>query len=146
MRKGDDKLRKLVIYADGAARGNPGPAGVGVVIADGQGEVLRQLSAYIGRATNNVAEYKALLLALREAAKLQAEEIEIRLDSQLLKRQLRGEYKVKSRRLRPLYEQVQALLSPYGSVTIVHIPRQGNRQADRLANRAIKVALKGRSG
>lgn len=144
MREGGDELRKLVIYADGAARGNPGPAGVGVVIADGQGEVLRRLSAYIGRATNNVAEYRALLLALQEAAKLQAEEIEIRLDSELVKRQLKSEYKVRSRRLRPLHKRVQALLSSYDRVSIVHIPRQGNKEADKLANRAIEVALKGR--
>jgi len=141
MPKEGNEPGKLVIYTDGAARGNPGPAGVGVVIADGQGEVLKRLSAYIGRATNNVAEYEALLLALKAAAKLQAAEIEIRLDSQLLKRQLRGEYKVRSRRLRPLYEEVQALLSAYDRVSIVHIPRERNREADRLANRAIALAL-----
>ena len=132
--------RRLVIYADGAARGNPGPAGIGVVIEDERGRVLKEVSQFVGRKTNNQAEYMALIRGLEEAAEYQADAVLIRLDSELLVHQLRGEYKVKSPLLKPLISQVQELLARYRVVGIEHIERDYNRAADRLANRAIDAA------
>ena len=134
------RIRRLVIYADGAARGNPGPAGIGVVIEDERGRVLKEVSQFIGRKTNNQAEYMALIQGLEVAAEYQADAIQIRLDSELLVRQLRGEYKVKSPLLKPLKNKVQKLLARYRVVGIEHIERRYNRAADRLANRAIDAA------
>ena len=133
-------MRRLVIYADGAARGNPGPAGIGIVIEDERGRVLKELSQFAGQKTNNQAEYIALIQGLAAAAEYQAEAILVRLDSELLVRQLRGEYKVKSPLLKPLRNKVQKLLARYKVVGIEHIERQYNRAADRLANRAIDAA------
>ena len=133
-------MRRLVIYADGAARGNPGPAGIGVVIEDERGRVLKELSQFVGRKTNNQAEYTALIQGLEAAAEYQAAAIQIRLDSELLVHQLKGEYKVKSPLLKPLRNQAQKLLARYKVVGIEHIEREYNRAADRLANRAIEAA------
>ena len=133
-------MRGLVIYADGAARGNPGPAGIGVVIEDERGRVLKEVSQFVGHKTNNQAEYIALIQGLEAAAEYQAEAVQVRLDSELLVHQLRGEYKVKSSLLKPLRNKVQTLLARYKVVGIEHIERQYNRAADRLANRAIDVA------
>jgi ribonuclease HI len=133
-------MRRLVIYADGAARGNPGPAGIGVVIEDERGRVLKEVSRFVGRKTNNQAEYLALIQGLEAAAEYQADAIQIRLDSELLVHQLKGEYKVKSPLLKPLRNQAQKLLAKYKVVGIEHIERQYNRAADRLANRAIDTA------
>jgi ribonuclease HI len=133
-------MRRLVIYADGAARGNPGPAGIGVVIEDEQGRVLKELSQFVGRKTNNQAEYMALIQGLEVAAEYQADAIQIRLDSELLVHQLKGEYRVKSPLLKPLRNKVQKLLARYKVVGIEHIERAYNRAADRLANRAIDTA------
>ncbi len=133
-------MRRLVIYADGAARGNPGPAGIGVVIEDERGRVLKELSQFVGRKTNNQAEYMALIQGLEAAAEYQANAVQVRLDSELLVHQLRGEYKVKSPLLKPLRNKVQKLLAKYKVVGIEHIERQYNRAADRLANRAIDTA------
>jgi ribonuclease HI len=133
-------MRRLVIYADGAARGNPGPAGIGVVIEDERGRVLKEVSQFVGRKTNNQAEYMALIQGLEEAAEYQADAVLVRLDSELLVHQLKGEYKVKSPLLKPLRNQAQRLLARYKVVGIEHIERQYNRAADRLANRAIDAA------
>jgi ribonuclease HI len=133
-------MRRLVIYADGAARGNPGPAGIGVVIEDERGRVLKELSQFVGQKTNNQAEYIALIQGLETAAEYQADAVQVRLDSELLVRQLRGEYKVKSPLLKPLRNKVQKLLARYKVVGIEHIERAYNRAADRLANRAIDTA------
>ena len=134
------KVRRLVIYADGAARGNPGPAGIGVVIEDERGRVLREVSQFIGRKTNNQAEYMALIRGLEVAAEYPADAVQVRLDSELLVHQLKGEYKVKSPLLKPLRNKVQKLLTRYKVVGIEHIERQYNRAADRLANQAIDTA------
>ncbi len=134
------KMRRLVIYADGAARGNPGPAGIGVVIEDERGRVLKELSQFVGRKTNNQAEYIALIQGLEAAAEYKADAVQVRLDSELLVHQLRGEYKVKSPLLKPLRNKAQELLARYKVVGIEHIERQYNRAADRLANRAIDTA------
>ncbi len=133
-------MRRLVLYADGAARGNPGPAGIGVVIEDERGRVLKELSQFVGQKTNNQAEYLALIQGLEAAAEYQAEAVQIRVDSELLAYQLKGEYKVKSPLLKPLRRKVQELLAGYKVVGIEHIERQYNRAADRLANRAIDAA------
>jgi ribonuclease HI len=136
-------MRRLVIYADGASRGNPGPAGIGVVIEDERGRVRKEVSQFVGRKTNNQAEYMALIQGLQVAAEYQADAIQVRLDSELLVRQLKGEYKVKSPLLKPLRNKVQKLLAGYKVVGIEHIERQYNRAADRLANRAIDAASSG---
>jgi ribonuclease HI len=133
-------MRRLIIYADGAARGNPGPAGIGVVIEDERGRVLKEVSQFIGRKTNNQAEYMALIQGLEAAAEVQADAVLVRLDSELLVHQLKGEYKVKSPLLKPLKNQAQVLLARYKVVGIEHVERQYNRAADRLANRAIDAA------
>jgi ribonuclease HI len=133
-------MRRLIIYADGAARGNPGPAGIGVVIEDERGRVLKEVSQFVGQKTNNQAEYMALIQGLEAAVEYQADAVQLRLDSELLVRQLRGEYKVKSPLLKPLRNQVQRLLARYKVVGIEHIERQYNRAADRLANQAIDAA------
>jgi ribonuclease HI len=133
-------MQRLVIYADGAARGNPGPAGIGAVIEDERGRILKEISQFVGHKTNNQAEYMALIQGLEAAAEYQADAVQVRLDSELLVHQLRGEYKVKSPLLKPLRNKVRKLLAGYKVVGIEHIERQYNRAADRLANRAIDAA------
>ncbi len=138
---------RLVIHIDGAARGNPGPAGIGVMLEAGDGLLHRAFCQYIGKATNNVAEYKALLLALREAGKLQPAVVKIRSDSELLVRQIQGRYRVRNPRLAELYAQALNLIRQLSTtscrLSVEHIGRELNRQADALANRAIDEALSG---
>lgn len=129
----------LVIHIDGASKGNPGPAGVGAVIHDTHGRLLVQLSSYIGRATNNQAEYKALITALDYAAKLKAVHITIRTDSQLVAEHIKGNYRVRNRGLMPLYQEAMRLLSSFQTYSIEYIPRFLNTEADALANDAIKT-------
>lgn len=122
---------------DGASRGNPGPAGIGVVLeVDGDSRPI-ECSEYIGEATNNVAEYRALLLALSEAEKLSPSSLTILSDSELLVRQLNGEYRVKSDLLKPLYQEACRRLRGFPGARILHVEREENQAADRLANRAI---------
>lgn len=129
--------KRLTIRSDGASRGNPGPAGIGVSLhVEGEPEA-REYYAYIGETTNNVAEYKALLLGLDEAEKLAPAAVTVLADSELLVRQLNGQYKVKSEGLRPLFLDASRRLRAFPSVRVAHIPREENRDADRLANRAI---------
>jgi len=134
------KTRKISIYIDGAARGNPGPAGAGVVIVDEQGEVLREIYKFLGEVTNNIAEYHALIYGLQEALMLKADEIAIYTDSQLVGRQLKGEYKVKNRDLKRLFDQALHLLSGFSEYRVHCIDRTSNKNADRLANKAINLA------
>lgn len=129
-------MKALNIYIDGAAKGNPGPAGIGVVVCDGDGYVLKNISKFIGEATNNVAEYTALIYALREALILKANEVRIWTDSELLYKQLKGDYKVKHLNLKPLFEQIKHLSGSFKSFEIRHISRNNNRGADKLANQA----------
>lgn len=133
-------MKQLEIYIDGASKGNPGPAGVGVVVCDGS-RVVKNISEYIGDTTNNVAEYSALICALKQAAALKAESIIINTDSQLLYRQLKKEYRIKDERLRVLYQEAMDLIGPFKSVSLKNIPRQENQGADRLAGLAIKGRL-----
>jgi len=133
----------LTIYVDGASRGNPGPAGIGIVIEDEKGITKAKISGYIGETTNNQAEYKALIMGLREAAKLKAEHVDIRTDSKLLAEQIQGNYKVRNANLRLLFQQVKQLLADFESFTIAFIPRYQNATADALANQALDRHSKG---
>ena len=134
--------KRLTIYSDGASRGNPGPAAIGVLIEDESKRMKAQLSHYIGRTTNNQAEYHALLAGLREAAKLGAKHVDIKLDSELVVRQIQGKYKVKSASLKPLQSQIAQLLKEFTSFSLEHIPRWQNKAADALANQALDKWLK----
>jgi ribonuclease HI len=137
-------MKELEIYIDGASKGNPGPSGIGVVIVS-QGETIRNLSSYIGKATNNFAEYTALIYALEEALILKARVLTVKTDSQLLARQLNKLYKVKNENIMGLYNQALHLLSGFEVVTIKHIPREENKGADKLATSAINRELRKRS-
>ncbi len=130
----------LAIYIDGASRGNPGPAGIGIVLKDGAGRVVAEISEFIGRATNNVAEYRALIRGLEEAATLAARHVTVRSDSELLVRQLTGEYKVKSPDLSPLHLEANRLLKAFPKSAVEQIPRGENAAADALANRALDAS------
>ncbi|MDR5694125.1 MAG: ribonuclease HI family protein [Armatimonadota bacterium] len=133
--------RVLSCYIDGAARGNPGPAGIGVVVLAQDGTVLREIARYVGETTNNVAEYYALLAALEEALHQGAEEVVIYSDSELLVRQVNGTYRVRSAHLLPLFQRARALMGRLRKVAVRHIGREKNARADRLANRAIDEKL-----
>ena len=126
----------LRIHVDGASRGNPGEAGFGIHVADGAGRTVAELYGYLGRATNNVAEYQALIHALRWALE-RGEPVEIYSDSQLLVRQLEGRYRVKNPGLQPLFREASALLRRCDVAGLHHVPREENRDADALANRAV---------
>jgi ribonuclease HI len=127
----------VTINIDGAARGNPGPAGYGLIAEDGQSGTPVEGYGYIGEQTNNVAEYCALLAALELARKKGWRELSIRSDSQLLVRQIEGDYKVKSETLRPLHSRALQLIARLGRFEITHVPRGKNKRADKLANKAI---------
>ena len=127
---------KRILFTDGAARGNPGPAAIGIVLTDASGKVIEALGEQIGNTTNNEAEYRALLRGLEIAGK-HGNEIEIRTDSELMARQLKGAYRVRAEHLKPLHDQAQRVLKRFKQATIVIIPRELNRRADALANRAL---------
>jgi ribonuclease HI len=127
----------LTLEFDGGSRGNPGPAGIGVVVRAPDGTPLVTLGRFIGRATNNVAEYKALITALQEAKKLGARKIIIRGDSELIIKQMRGEYRVKNPDLRELYDEAQHLYHQFDEARIEHNLRHKNETADKLANLAM---------
>ncbi|HEY4498023.1 MAG TPA: ribonuclease HI family protein [Candidatus Paceibacterota bacterium] len=130
-------MSKLVIHTDGGARGNPGPAAIGVVVGE------KEYGEAIGKTTNNVAEYKAVVFALKKAKHLLGgkraglTEIELRTDSELLTRQLNGEYKIKNKELQPLFIGIWNLKQDFKSVKFVQIPRAKNKEADRLVNKAL---------
>lgn len=124
----------ITAYFDGGARGNPGPAGFGVYIVDDNGEMIAEIAEGIGIATNNVAEYRGLLAALRWAVDHRLTALHVRGDSLLLVQQMRGIYRVKNEGLLPLYREAQALAARIGRVTFEHVPRERNTQADRLSN------------
>lgn len=128
---------RLIARVDGGSRGNPGPAGYGVVLETEAGAVCGELKAFLGRQTNNYAEYQGLLAALRWAREHGVGEIEVRADSELMVRQMTGRYQVRSEALRPLFEEARALAAAFAGFRIVHVPREENRAADRLANQAM---------
>jgi ribonuclease HI len=127
----------LTLQFDGGSRGNPGPAGIGVVVSAKDGTPLVTLGRFIGRATNNVAEYKALITVLQEAKKLGAKKILVRGDSELVIKQMKGLYRVKSPDMKPLYEEAKGLISQFEHATIEHNLRHKNELADKLANLAM---------
>ena len=127
----------MVVNVDGGSRGNPGPAAVGVVVQDADGGVLEEVGERIGDATNNVAEYRAVLLGIERALALGATELELIGDSELIVRQVRGEYKVKDASLRELHGEVKRALVPLESWAIRHVRREANAEADRLVNEAL---------
>jgi len=128
---------EVVVWTDGGARGNPGPAGYGVVVTDGRGEELAELSEGIGWATNNVAEYRGVLAGLELARSLGARRVVVRADSLLVVNQQLGRWKVKNEGLRPLAEEARRLARRFERVRWQHVPRERNRRADELANRAM---------
>lgn len=130
------KVNRVIICTDGASRGNPGPAAIGATIKDEQGKLIARISQRIGQATNNQAEYRAVIAALEEATRLGAKQVDMNSDSQLVVRQINGEYRVKKSTLKPLYQQAKKLQSLFNGFTITYIPRQQNQEADNLANMA----------
>jgi ribonuclease HI len=133
-------VKKLVINVDGAARGNPGPAAIGAIIRDESGKTLGRISRPIGVTTNNQAEYQAIIAALEKAVATGASQVNIKSDSELVVRQINGQYKIKNTALRPLYQQVVRLAGSLESFSITDIPREQNAEADKLANKALDRA------
>lgn len=127
----------LEIYTDGGSRGNPGPAAAAVVIRDQQGKPILEAGYFLGKATNNVAEYKGLILALEAAGKIDADDVSIYMDSELIVRQITGEYRVKDATLAQLFERAQRLLLKFDSWRIKHVRREQNKRADALVNKAL---------
>lgn len=138
---------RLLIHTDGAARGNPGPAGAGAILRDAAtGEILAEIAEPLGHATNNVAEWTAVLLALEAARSLGATRIDLRMDSELVARQISGIYRVKHPDLKPIHAAAMALLRDFEGYTVGHVPRELNRDADRLSNVAVDAGEAGRLG
>ncbi len=131
-------IKRLIIFTDGASKGNPGLAAIGAIIKDEQGRIITAISQGIGRATNNQAEYRAIIAALENAIKLGTSQVDMRSDSELVVRQINGQYRVKNASLKPLYQKVKQLQSQLAGFTITHIPREENTEADSLANIALE--------
>ena len=127
----------FLLYADGASRGNPGPASIGAVLYDPDGVVVAEVSEAIGETTNNVAEYRAVIAGMEAAIEVGAERLHVRLDSLLLVRQIRGEYRVKAPGLKPLHRRAVALITHFPAFSIDHVRREKNTVADALANAAL---------
>lgn len=134
------KNKKLIIYTDGGARGNPGPAALGVVIYDLNGKTVKKYGKYLGERTNNEAEYEAVIEALLAALDLGAMELEFNLDSELVVRQFNNVYRVKNRRMQELMLKVRNLETKFQKVSFRHVPREKNRPADQMVNEAIDKA------
>ena len=131
-------MRRLLIHTDGAARGNPGPAGAGAILRDAEtGETVAEIAEFLGVRTNNVAEWTAVELALLHARELKATTVDLRTDSELVARQIAGRYRVKHPDLKPIHARVMDLLSTFTAYTVGHVPRERNLDADRLSNVAI---------
>lgn len=129
--------KKLVIFTDGGARGNPGPAGIGAVLKNEKGDIVAEISEYIGETTNNQAEYKAAIFALEKAKEIGAEELDFNLDSELVVKQINREYKVRNKDLAPLFLKIYNLSQGFKKVTWSHVRREYNKEADSLVNLAI---------
>ena len=134
-------MKCLYIHTDGGARGNPGPAGIGVLIRDEAGEVVDEIAKFLGDATNNQAEYQALLVGLERALALGAGEVSVASDSELLVRQIEGRYKVKNAGLKPLFIKAKDLLAQFDRYTIKPVRRELNTEADALVNQAIDAHI-----
>ena len=134
--------KKLIIFTDGGARGNPGPGGIGAVAHDEDKKVVFELSMFLGITTNNRAEYRAVIEALKKAKELGYEDVELRSDSELVVKQLNREYKVKNEDLAPLFLEVHNLTISFKKVKFFHIRREQNKEADKLANLAMDKGIK----
>ncbi len=133
-------MTRASLYTDGGARGNPGPAGIGAVLRDESGEVIGEIARGIGEATNNIAEYAALIAGLELALEKGVREVEIYMDSELVVSQLLGRWKIKKDTLRPLAVKARALMGRFESFSLSHVPRELNAEADRLANQGMDAA------
>jgi ribonuclease HI len=133
--------KRTRLFTDGAARGNPGPAGAGAVIVNPDGHIVAKIGKFLGESTNNVAEYMGLILGLKRAKAMGIKELEVLSDSELLVKQLHGDYAVKAEHLRPLHDEAQSLIKGFSWIQIRHIPREENGQADAMSNRAIDERL-----
>ena len=133
-------VKRATIFTDGAARGNPGPASIGIIIKNEQGKLLASVSQCIGTTTNNQAEYMAIITALEKAISLGVRQVDLYSDSELVVRQINGRYRVKNAALKTLYQRAKQLQASLEGFTITHIPRQQNAEADSLANRALDIA------
>jgi ribonuclease HI len=136
-----ERARRTRLYTDGAARGNPGPAGAGAVIISPDGHIVARIGKFLGDSTNNVAEYMGLILGLKRAKAMGIKELDVFSDSELLVRQLAGDYAVKADHLKPLHDEAKALLGAFSAIHVRHIPREENAQADAMSNRAIDERL-----
>ncbi len=134
-------MKTFIIYSDGGARGNPGPAAIGAVILSLDGEVIKEISKTIGETTNNQAEYQAIIAGLEVAKDLGAEAVECFLDSELVVKQLKREYKVKNQDLAPLFLKVHNLSVQFKKISYTHVPREKNKEADRLVNEALDAVV-----
>ncbi|MFH1610842.1 MAG: ribonuclease HI family protein [Patescibacteria group bacterium] len=130
-------IEKVIIYTDGGARGNPGPAGIGAVIFNEKKDIVGQYKKYIGETTNNQAEYRAVVLGLEKAKELQAEEVEVNLDSELVCSQINGVYKLKNKDFQDSFIKIYNLKQSFKKIKFKHIPREKNKLADSLANQAM---------
>ncbi len=134
-------MSKVIAYTDGASRGNPGNAGIGILLVDENDNIIKEISDYIGQTTNNIAEYTAMLTALKEALEMNFEEIEVISDSELMVKQINGEYQVKNEGIKPLYKEDCELLKGFKNFTVRHDRREQNKEVDKLANLGIDEAL-----
>jgi ribonuclease HI len=135
------KKNKLIIYTDGGARGNPGPAGIGAIAKNDDNEIVFEISEFIGKTTNNQAEYRALVSAIKKAKQLKTEEVDFFLDSELVVKQLNGEYKVKNKDLMPLFLEISNFKKQFKKITFSHVRREFNKEADKLANMAMDAGV-----
>lgn len=138
-------IERAILRADGASRGNPGPAAFGFVITDPRGRELVSEGRFLGRATNNEAEYRGLIAGLERAVALGVQNLDVRLDSELVVLQLKGTYRVRAHNLLSLYQRARALLARLPAASVRHVPRSQNARADALANEALDGARRGPS-
>lgn len=140
-------MKKIIIYTDGASRGNPGPAAIGVVFCNEKGNVIKKYAEFIGEATNNEAEYQACIFALKKFKHLFSKKIakqsniEVKVDSELLAKQMNGKYKIENERIQPLFLKLWNLRLDFAEVRFKHLKREKNKEADRLANEALNAQL-----
>ena len=139
--KAVERPPRVRLFTDGAARGNPGPAGAGAVIVSPAGHIMAKIGKFLGESTNNVAEYTGLILGLKRAKAMGIKELDVFSDSELLVKQLAGDYAVKAEHLKPLHDEARALLKAFPDVHVAHIPREQNTAADEMSNRAIDERL-----
>lgn len=134
----------IVVNVDGASKGNPGESGIGVAIFDKDSNLINEAYDYLGVATNNIAEYKALIFGIKLSIEYNAKRVLFKSDSELMVKQIKGEYKVKNARLKLLFAEVQSLLKKLSNWKIMHVPREENKEADLLANKGVEMSIKNR--